>query len=285
MDKNIPVDSILIDFGFSEVEVSVYKAALVLGSRPASVIAQKAGLKRSHTYNVLDSLMKKGVMQEFVKNSVRQFTCSPPQSLLSILERRRSELDRQKQQLEEIIPQLESLCNPLSRPRVRFYQGVDGVKEIYEDMISVPERHIYGVCDARHNFTFVSTLERSWINDFINRRAERGIWWYGIVAASEESMHELAVRVWKNREVRLLSNTYIGVTINIYGEKVAITSTNEETIGILIENETIAATLKSFHQTAWNLLPRYPQPESRNGIASIDSGTDSLSVQSSQISI
>ncbi|MCB0360843.1 MAG: hypothetical protein KDD44_14440, partial [Bdellovibrionales bacterium] len=118
-------------FGLSESEIAVYQATLQLGTRPASVIAQKAGLKRGHTYNVLGQLAQKGIVQELVKNSVRHFTCSPPERLIGLLEHRESEISRQKDLLRQAIPKLEALRNPNhAQPRVRFYQGEAGVREI-----------------------------------------------------------------------------------------------------------------------------------------------------------
>ena len=39
------ITEVLVEFGLTEVEAVVYQASLALGSRPASVIAQKAKLK------------------------------------------------------------------------------------------------------------------------------------------------------------------------------------------------------------------------------------------------
>jgi sugar-specific transcriptional regulator TrmB len=96
----------LAPLGLKEQETAVYRAALALGARPASVIAQKAGLKRGHTYNVLQGLGDKGLVQEFVKGGVRHYVCSPPQSLLAIAWGREEELRRTKARLEELIPEL-----------------------------------------------------------------------------------------------------------------------------------------------------------------------------------
>ena len=128
MTADTDIVTALRAFGLNDVEIAVYTSALQLGSRPASVIAQKAGLKRAHTYNVLATLAEKGIIQEFVKNSVRHFTASAPAALLSTMEEREKQLEKQKSLLSSIIPELERLRSPLiSRPRVRFFQGGEAV--------------------------------------------------------------------------------------------------------------------------------------------------------------
>lgn len=254
------VSEVLGDFGLASVEVSVYQATLALGARPASTIARKAGLKRGHTYNVLQSLMEKGIVQEFLKNGVRHFTCSPPKTLLSIVDRRAEEIASQKERLLRVIPFLEQMRNPLSsQPKVRFFQGVEGIKEIYEDMIRVPGQPIYAVTDIAYSWTFVEGEAYEWLQNFISRRAERDVWWYGIMNLSPATDMALRTRKWIKREVRTVQNLDLRVEISVFGPKVAITSTHQEQIGVLIENDEIATTLRNMHQAAWHVLPEWKE--------------------------
>ena len=249
----------LEDFGLSDAEVAVYQATLALGSRPASIIAQKSGLKRGHTYNVLRCLMDKGIVQEFLRGSVRHFTCSPPSALLSILDLRQDELARQKDKLRKVLPDLEKLRNPVaSDPKVRFFRGLDGIKEIYEDMLRVPGQEIRAVLDATYSWTIAGGEPREWIHSFISRRAEQDIWWRAIINQSDASDEAVRTRPQIKREIKQIENVDLKVEISIFGSKVAILSTNEELVGVLIENEAIAETLSNLHKTVWQALPDYP---------------------------
>lgn len=256
------VSKVLSDFGLSSVEISVYQAALSLGSRPASTIAQKANLKRGHTYNVLQTLMEKGIVQEFVRGGVRHFTCSPPKSLLSIIHQREHELKEQKENLLKVIPQLEQLRNPLSaEPRVRFFKGLDGIKEIFEDMIRCPNQTIYGLVDLQYSWSIVDSKTQNWTRNFIRRREQNNIRWYGIAVRSDLSDYSVKLRPSYMRKMKVLDGVSFPAELHIYGEKVAITSTYRETIGVLIENEPIAETLRTMHQLLWKTLPDYPESD------------------------
>ena len=261
LQKNKDILTALNEVGLRDEEARVYKTVLSLGSRPASIIAQRAGYKRAHTYNILSSLIEKGIVQEFVKNSVKHFSCSPPASLLSMVDAREEEIRRQKEQLKRMIPELERLQSPAtSRSHVRFFQGTEGIKQIYEDMLQYPGENIYGLVDIAYSMSFARDEGRDWIERFIRRRAELGIWWLGIVNLSPESEHALQTRTWLNRRVKAITGLELSVEIDIYGPKVAITSTHSEILGFVIENESLANTLRSVHQTIWDVLPEYEAP-------------------------
>ncbi len=257
------VVSALSDFGLSDVEIAVYQTLLALGARPASVVAQRSGLKRAHTYNVLQALMQRGIVQEYIKGSVKHFTCSPPQTLVSMMDRREQELAEQRENLEKVLPQLERLQSPVaSQPKVRFFQGFEGIKEVYEDMLRYPNEIIYGATDIAYSWTFTKGEGQEWIRRFIKRRAEQNIWWYGIMNRSKETLEALTVRPWLKRKVKLVDNLNLPVEFQVYATKVAITSTHGEMLAILIENVHIADTMKSVHQAIWNTLPDFMPPES-----------------------
>lgn len=244
--------------GLSNDEVRVYQSILALGQRPASVIAQKAGLKRSHTYNILGGLKQKGIVQEVIRNSVRHFSCSPPKSLIAKMESCVQDLQHKKRRLEDIVPILENMTTPLSKqPKVRFYQGKDGVHEIFEDILNHPSGDMHSVVDFRYSWSTVDQETHEWVKAFIARREERNIWWRAIAVKSDISDRELSWRSSRKREVKMLEGPEIGAEINIYGSKVALTSTYHEMIGVVIDDKPIADTLRSVHQGLSALLPDY----------------------------
>ena len=103
------INSILTEFGLSDLEAKLYLACLELGAQPASILAKKSGLKRSHSYNILGTLIEKRIMQEYTKGSVRYFNSRPPKSILSILDHRKEEIENQKQKLLSILRILKRL--------------------------------------------------------------------------------------------------------------------------------------------------------------------------------
>lgn len=253
------MQQILKTFGLSDPEIAIYLASLELGSQPASIVAKKAGLKRGHTYNMLTLLIQKGLVQEFIKEKVRYFSSRSPGTLLSTVEHREEQLEILKQGLMRVIPDLEKISNPLLvQPKVRFFQGVEGIKEIYEDTIRIPNQDIYGAGDFDYYFPEQQNRElNEWIWSYANRRAKSNICYMGIINKSKMSDQAYRRRREQKRKLKMLRGIYLPVEINVYGSKVAMMSTYRDMVGLIIEDAPIAETFRNFHQAIWKFLPDY----------------------------
>lgn len=251
--------SLLSELGLSHVEARVYLASLELGSQPASIIAKKAALKRGQTYNILETLKEKGIVQEFIKGNVRSFTSRSPATLLSVLSAREQQIAVQKQKLLQALPLLNKLQNPMIiQPKVRFFQGVEGLKEVYNDTIRVAKRPIYALCDFEHAFPESQNKElHDWMWTYTDRRAKQGIWYMGIINKSKDSDLAFKRRVKQKRKMKMLKGVYLPVELNVYGDKVALISTKDDMVGVIIEDKPIAEMLRNFHQAMWPILPEY----------------------------
>jgi sugar-specific transcriptional regulator TrmB len=246
-------------FGLSSAEIRVYLALLELGAQPASIVARKAGLKRGHAYNVLAVLMEKGVVQEFVKKGVRIFTCCSPTGLLSLLEQRAEDLESKKRSLLESLPLLEGIIHPLAvQPKVRFFQGIEGIKEIYEDTLRFPDQNLYAVGDFEHYFPRQNSPElNDWMWEYCNRRAKAGIHYIGIINKSDTSDLAFKRRKGQKRTFKMLRGVDLPVEVNIYGDRVAVISSSRDMVGLIVEDKPTADTLRNFHQAVWAMLPDY----------------------------
>lgn len=259
MPQANPIHRSLESFGLSEPEIRVYLALLELGTQPASSIARKAGLKRGHTYNVLALLTQKGVAQEFERKGVRTFTCTPPASLLSLLDRRAEDLEGVKRSLLQSLPLLEAIIHPLAvQPKVRFYQGIEGIKQIYEDTLRFPGQDLYAVGDFDHYFPRENSPElNDWMWQYCDRRAKAGIRYLGIVNKSPTTDLAFKRRKGQKRIFKMLRNVDLPVEVNIYGDRVAVISSSRDMVGLIVEDKPTADTLRNFHQAVWAMLPDY----------------------------
>lgn len=253
------VKEVLSRMGFTEPEIAVYLANLSTGTKPASVIAKKANLKRAHTYNVLEKLIDKGIVQEYSKNGIRHFHASSAISLNAGLENKAQEIKDQQTALNKVLPCLERMRNPgLSEPLVRYFRGIEGLQEIYEDTLRVKDKRILAVADFAHTFPEdKNSYLNKWMWKYADRRAAKGITYYGIVNKSAASDEAYKKRVKQKRKLKLLAGISLPVEINIYDDKVAIMSSSEDMIGVIIQDIPTATTLKNFHQAVWEYLPEY----------------------------
>ena len=257
--KNDAIVPLLQQLGLSIQQANIYLSSLAIGAQPASVIAKNTGLKRAHTYNLLEQMKDAGYIQEFIKDGVRHFVSCSPATLLSMLTNRAQEIEVRKEKLLQMLPVLDTIRNPLIvQPKVRFYQGVEGLKEVYNDTIREPVGAIYALCDWDHLFPATESKElHDWMWDYADRRAAKNISFLAIANKSPES--DVAFRLGRKqkRKIKMLKGVYLPVELMVYGSKVALMSTKDDMVGVIIENAAIAETLRNFHQAMWPLLPDY----------------------------
>lgn len=253
--------STLLDIGLTEPEAQIYLTLLEIGQAPASIVARKANLKRGHTYNLLEQLTKKGIATSVTHSKIQQFSVCAPADLANILERKKREIEDKKQRLLYALPALELLKNPHAHtPKVRFFEGEEGIKEMYEDTLKGKHKELYAFAD----FHYVVPQDKprplnDWIWEYSIRRAKKGIWFLGIVNNSPETAEAYRRRKEQKRKLRFTETPIaIPAEINIYGDKVTIYSEYEELVGVIIESHTIAETLRNLHQTLWKFLPSKP---------------------------
>ena len=87
-------------FKLSAMETRIYLRLLQLGPRTAGMVAKLCGVNRSYTYDVLASLVSKGLLYEFEQNNLKHYQCSAPQLLISALEQHEKEMAVQIEHLK-----------------------------------------------------------------------------------------------------------------------------------------------------------------------------------------
>lgn len=123
--------NILEKQGFSPLEARVYLATLELGQAPASRIATKLNENRVTVYSALEAMKKRDLVLTVVKNKVVQYSAISPKSLLK-------NMQEKADSLAEAMPELLALSTLFNsdKPSVQFYEGVEGLKMVYEDTVS-----------------------------------------------------------------------------------------------------------------------------------------------------
>lgn len=250
--------NILQKIGLSDKDSEVYLACLELGTQPASTIAKKAGLKRPTTYLILEGLLKKGLVSEYTGSNVKYFTAVSPDFLLSYIEKQRRSLTAHQRELEEFLPQFHSLTNPYSvSPKVRFYEGIEGIERVMDDTLSAKGEILCFSCLDRW---FAREELANYIKNYARRRSiEKKIPLRGI-AIDTPLTRQYLEKDYPGDKTRDFTKVHsfpsdISVfhnEINIYNDKVAICSLgNHELLGIIIESREIAESQRAIFELAW----------------------------------
>lgn len=252
---------ILKKIGLNTKEGAIYLALLELGSQPASVIGKKANINRSTAYLILDNLMAKGFVNQHVKADVKYFTATDPQIVSQMLESREKDAKEIRKEFAELLPEFYSMTNPLSiKPKVRFYEGIEGIKQVMEDVFTAKETILsWDALDSW--FDGIAPLKK-FIVEFGKLRSlkykipikmlvvdtprTRQYLLKDYPARKKKTNPQMDIR-WIPKDIQPFKNQ-----INIYGDKVGIVSlAKNELLGVIIESHEIAKVHKSIFELAW----------------------------------
>lgn len=250
------IKSLLKDLNFSEKEVAVYLALLELGSAKPLDIAKKTDLNRTTVYDLLESLMGKGLISKYNKGKSAFFNALEPDRLLTYLDREKEEkekvIERQKKKVSELLPELISLQNIYtSKPQVRFFEGEKGMREAYEDTLTSK-----GMILAYANVETMHEGLPNFFPEYFKRRAKNKIFIRAIIPRNKLSVERVSFNQEEMRETRFIpEGMSFSPEINIYHNKILIASWKEK-IAIIIESKELADLEKIKYNLLWEALPR-----------------------------
>jgi len=243
---------LLVKIGLNEKEALVYLTLLEIGISSAGVIISKTKLKRGNLYDILYRLISRGVVEKVEKKKVASFRATPPENLLKIIESKEQEIEESKKFFENSLSSLKSLYNlTTEKPTVFYYEGISGLKKIYED-INREKKDIMlirSIYDDNHKEIDDLVLNQ------INKQAKAGIHTRAITPLVKDTPQT----VLEKDEERLVERRIIAKEklilpgqIIIYGDKVAITDLKDSFISTLIENKNIAETFGTIFRYIWD---------------------------------
>lgn len=233
----------LAQFGLTPNQTKVYLALLELGEAKVQEIAKKARILRTTAYEVLEQLSEIGLISLYMRHNARMYMAEPPRKLAQILE------SKQKI-MEEALPELESLYNIGDfKPKIRYYEGLEGYKTVYEDTLTAKTKRLYAILSMQD---MLEKLGEKYMNDYIARRISLGI----RLSVIRIGPHEIKP-IWPSvkedfRTVRLApSNFAFPLTMLIYDNKVTVMSTKRENFGLIIESHEFMQTQKALFDVLW----------------------------------
>jgi predicted transcriptional regulator len=126
----------LIQFGLNNNEAKVYLACLELGPDTVQHIAAKAKLNRVTVYGIIAELIQKGFVHEDSIQNKRKFAAYPPMKLYDLLSREHYQLERKKETLMTLIPNLKALMKTdAQKTNSIYYEGEEGLRNWASDAL------------------------------------------------------------------------------------------------------------------------------------------------------
>lgn len=236
----------LQQYGFSEKEAKVYLASLSLGTAPWSTIARHANENRLTVYSILKSLVEDGIFSLHEKWWIKYFSPISPELLLRNLEDKYNNL---KNKIPELMALMDKVGN---KPKVQFFEWLEGMKNMYDDMLTYPWYEIYSFLGTKVlDNQFKDYLD----NIFVPKRVEKNIEAKVICDVTEQNNEYKQTHKEALLEVKFVENSsfFLSSWIDIYGEdKILLSSfSHDEMSGIIITSKQLHNTFKSIFSLVW----------------------------------
>ncbi len=248
MDSN-HIENILEGLGFTKGESIVYLTLLKIGESKVGPIITSSGISRSKVYDILERLIKKGIVSKVDKNEVLCFQALSPDTLFIYLKEKETQIQKEVETLQKALPTLTSLL-PEQSVDVKIYQGTGGFKLVIDRTIrELKKGDMYEAMGVSKTTEFMRlyALKLYQNQEKIGFRA-RSIF-------DEEGAFKIKERKTKKHEVRILpQGWHTPALFTIYCDVVGIhLGKEEEIISIVIKNKDIAESFKATFEGMWKI--------------------------------
>lgn len=245
----------LNNIGLNNTECDIYELLVKTGEVPVSKLIELSKLKRPTIYKALQTLEKKGLVLKRDIHKKIHISPESPAKLQQLADEKFEQIKQVRENLNSLIPGLAlSYTNSTERPIVKIFEGISGLKKIYEDLL-VDSKPVSAILQAA---TVEPELYNWLTTKFVKKRVRAKIHVKAIVASSRASKLYLQN---SPKEYRIAKQVDSGQfpfqhEIDIYGDKVAVINykKDEPLIGLIIQHPQIALTMKAWFDLTWSNL-------------------------------
>lgn len=238
------LESLLENTGLSHKEAKVYTAALELGETNIERLSQKSGIKRTTLYDVVENLKARGLLSTLRRKKRTYYYAEDPRAISG-------QLKEKQETFESILPELLAIANFIEKkPRIRYFEGREGLKEVYKETLKYPGQEILDWISEEAFTNFDETWVRKY---YIPKRiaAKKAV--RAIVPDTPVMREFQAADPQSLRKTRAVSKEKfpLAIELALYAQDRIAIMVFEEEIGLLIESPKIYSTLKSIFEMNW----------------------------------
>lgn len=218
-------------------ESIVYLGLLKNGSISGGELAKILGMDRTHTYNILQNLINKGLVSYIVKNKKTLFQITSPKNLLNSIQEK-------ERVIQSIIPKLEALEKIESKPsEIVIHEGKKGLKTIMEIILESRAKDILVIGATGKSYDFLK-YEMPHISKKTALLKIKG------KLITSEKLRGYAFTKLPNFTIRYIEELTPSSTL-IFNNMVAINVFEEKPFVILIKNKSVADSYKKYFEIVW----------------------------------
>lgn len=236
------LEKYLQEIGLSESEAKVYVALLQVDNDSVLDLSKKTGINRTTVYLILESLAKKGLIGEMKVDKKVRYQAESPERLVTYTDNQKAILEERSKRLMDIVPQLKSIQRDSGeRPVVKYFEGREGIISSLESLFSDND--------------FGGTIHMVYPKDeFEGLFTEKEMEKYRAIRIKKDIKSKSLYTTRKaprisdatGNRIQIDGGKYpITCDINIYKDKIRISTLGKSLSGIFIVSQDLADTLRS----------------------------------------
>ncbi len=258
MDKSAVLKE-LKNIGLPDKAATVYAALLEMGVAFPSKIAEVTKLNRSTVYKVLSDLAARGLVSQIEQKNKLCYQIEQPTKLVGFAENQIAVAEERFERAKQIMPELEGLFSLTpNKPRVRFFEGIQGVMSVYEEHVQQPKP--YEMVSFSNVEELIKRLPEAFVKRYIKEKQKKQIATRAIFpnSAFSTSYNEELYRGIDRRflvDARYVEAHEFSFTsdITVFGTRFVsiINFHKSQPMAVIIEDETIAGMMRMIFSLAW----------------------------------
>jgi predicted transcriptional regulator len=239
--------------GLKNKEARIYLLCLAAGQGLyVHEIVKKTKYSRSSIDLMLQRLLRQNYMHKTKVESRYKYFAESPKNILAALQKTTA-------LFAEAVPFLGKLTLQESNIDIRFFDGAEGVRKVYNDILlqfkmsDAKDKTLYSFSSGSHALKTFPAMQKS----FIEKRVKLGIPYRAIAPDGSR-----AVKEWSNdakalRQVKYVDDSLFEflISVEIYLDNVMICTSAKPVGGIIIRNAAIARSLRALFNLVWHSIP------------------------------
>jgi sugar-specific transcriptional regulator TrmB len=225
--------------GLSANEARVYLALLELGPSLAGKVTEMSKVNRRTVYDVLESLIDKGLVSYVIEANRKVFEATNPVRFCELLKERESEI-------RAALPELQAKREAArKRQEAAVFRGKKGIRTIFEDILKYRENLVFG---SHGRFKDVMG---PFFKQYQRRKKSLNI---NTKLLLSERLRKSDIVKSTPGEHRFLKKEYDSpVSTIIYGDKTAIIIWADEPIGFVVAGKEVASSFQNYFKIMWEM--------------------------------
>lgn len=245
-------------------QTEIYSLLLEEGGSTVGQLAKRLNIPRASLYDLVKKMIERGLLVESQKDSVKFYTSVNPEKLVSLFEQEIQGLEKSKNDLEKLVPNLLQNFSSHTTPRIQVYEGVEGVKQILRDMVLYKDIETFAFWPIKE---MIEVLTPEFFEYLNRQRVQRNIYtkalWPQAQTVDLKNHPFLGVGETFQREIRVMPK---GLEFELgywaYNDKVAFVSSKDEAFGFIIQSKALVQMLKTQFDFIWKQSKAIPdKPE------------------------